>query len=185
VVRASTCAAALLLAAAAARAAEPRPFAPPPPAVIPADLDAVLAAVRAPGARAVLVNVWATWCDPCREELPGLLRFYRERRAQGLRLVLVSADDEQNRDKVARFLAGQGVDFPSWLKRGDDQVFINGLDRRWTGALPASFLYDGEGHLQKFWPGEVTPETLARALAEIPTQHSKTKDTSPKTRREP
>ena len=48
-------------------------------------------AVRAPGARAVLVNVWATWCDPVAQEMPDLIRFYRDHREDGLRLVLVSA----------------------------------------------------------------------------------------------
>src|SRR4051812_35688402 len=58
-----------------------------------APLAAILAEAKASGAPLVLVNVWATWCDPCREELPDLLRVYREHRAQGLRLVMISADD--------------------------------------------------------------------------------------------
>jgi thiol-disulfide isomerase/thioredoxin len=134
------------------------------PAITVATLQQVQEAIRKPGARAVLVNVWATFCDPCREEMPDLLRVYRARESRGLRLVLVSADDEQSRAEAQRFLASQGVDFPSYLKTGDDMAFIDGLDRRWSGALPASFLFDGAGKIRHFWPGQVTAGDLASEI---------------------
>ena len=132
-----------------------------------ADLPAILAAARAPGARAVLINVWATWCDPCREELPDLIRFYRDHRADGLRLILVSADDPQDRAEVTRLLAAAGAppDTPSFIKTGDDMKFIDGLDRRWSGAIPASFLYDGRGRKRRWWAGPVTARDLDGAVA--------------------
>ena len=133
----------------------------------PAELPAILAAVRAPGARAVLVNVWATWCDPCREEMPALIRFYRDHRANGLRLVLVSADDEDDGAQVARVLAAAGLpaDTLSFIKRGDDMKFINGLDRNWSGSLPASFLFDGRARKRHTWAGPVTYRDLERSTA--------------------
>src|SRR6476660_1704531 len=79
-----------------------------------AELPAIVAAVKAPGAQAVLVNVWATWCEPCREEMPDLVRFYRDHRADGLRLVRISADDDDQRGEVARVLAGLGFDGPAF-----------------------------------------------------------------------
>src|SRR6266567_2193287 len=60
--------------------------------LLAADAARVLGAVREPGARAVLVNVWATWCQPCREEFPELMRVARENRPRGLRLLFVSDD---------------------------------------------------------------------------------------------
>jgi len=137
------------------------------PAPTLAELPEILTAVRAPGARAVLVNVWATWCEPCRQEMPDLIRFYRDHREAGLRLVLVSADDEENRAEVARVLAEAGLpgEAVSFIKRGDDMKFINGLDRHWSGALPASFLFDGRGQKRHIWPGPVTYRTLDRGTA--------------------
>jgi thiol-disulfide isomerase/thioredoxin len=127
-----------------------------------------LAEIRAPGASAVLVNVWATWCDPCREEMPEIVRFYRRHRARGLRLVLVSADDPERRPEVARFLAKLGAaGARAFIKTGDDMAFINGLDARWSGALPASFLYDDRGQERHFWPGPVTYRELEGRLAEM------------------
>ena len=132
-----------------------------------ATADQVLAAVRAPGARAVLVNVWATWCAPCRAEFPEMVRLGRDLRAAGLRLVLVSADFDESLPQAQTFLADHGVDFPSYHKTGDDMRFINTLDSLWSGALPATFLYDGAGHRVRFWEGRQSYETLSRAVRDV------------------
>jgi thiol-disulfide isomerase/thioredoxin len=149
-----------------------------------AELPEILTAVRAPGARAVLVNVWATWCDPCRREMPDLIRFYRDHREDGLRLVLVSADDEENRAEVARVLAEAGLpaEALSFIKGGDDMKFINGLDRHWSGALPASFLFDGRGRKRHTWPGPVSYHSLALGVAGLLTA-PETPETKPGRRR--
>jgi len=126
-----------------------------------------MAAVRAPGARAVLVNVWASWCEPCREEMPELLRYYRDNRARGLRLVLVSADDEEQRADVERLLAAQGFDGPAFIKHGDEMAFINGLDRHWSGELPSTFVFDGQGTKKLFWPGTITYGELGRRVGRL------------------
>ncbi|HXU80948.1 MAG TPA: TlpA disulfide reductase family protein [Polyangia bacterium] len=136
------------------------------PKIVPARLETVLGAIRKPGARAVLVNVWATWCEPCREEMPDIVRAYRAHKARGLRLVLVSSDDEEKQAEAEKFLASQGVDVDSFLKVGDDNDFINGLEPRWSGALPASFLYDGRGHLLAFWQRPITHRELTAKLTE-------------------
>jgi thiol-disulfide isomerase/thioredoxin len=159
-VRREACKYALMAVACASVAAAP---ATREPEVVLATLQQVQDAIRKPGARAVLVNVWATFCDPCREEMPDLLKVFRERRDRGLRLVLVSADpdDDEGRAQARKYLATLGVEFRSYLKTGDDMAFINGLDPRWSGALPASFLFDGAGKVRHFFPGEVTAATLA------------------------
>jgi thiol-disulfide isomerase/thioredoxin len=140
-----------------------------------ASLPAVRAAIQAPGARAVLVNVWATWCDSCRDELPAILRFYRENRARGLRLVMVSADDVDQRAEVGRVLdqalAAATLAGPtgvvSLVKQEDDTVFVNGIDRRWSGALPATFLFDGQGERKKSWLAPVTRDELEAGAREL------------------
>jgi thiol-disulfide isomerase/thioredoxin len=153
----------VLPAAVAAALAQPAPV-----AVTTGDLAAIRAAVAAPGASAVLVNLWATWCDACRDELPAILQFARAHRADGVRLILVSADDEDQRDQVAAFLSRAGATgVQAFIKHGDDNTFINGMDPKWTGALPASFLYDGRGAKRRFWSGPVTARDLETALAAL------------------
>jgi thiol-disulfide isomerase/thioredoxin len=84
------------------------------------DVQAILGEIRRPGAKVVLVSVWASLCDPCRAEMPGLLKFFREHNNEGLRLVLVSVDDDADRDKMVGFLASQRVDFSTWIKHDMD-----------------------------------------------------------------
>jgi thiol-disulfide isomerase/thioredoxin len=166
---------ALLASGCGNRVAAPAPPAPgaaaPPAAALP-ELRPLTArelrtAIVAPGARAVLVNVWATWCLPCRKEFPDLLRAAGEYRASGVRLVLVSADFDDNAQGAREFLAGHGVDFPSYLKTGADMEFIDSLSPKWSGALPATFLYDGAGTLRDYWEGEATYDTFAARIRAV------------------
>lgn len=135
----------------------------------PATLEQVQALIRTPdslgaGARVVLMNTWATWCVPCREEFPDLMRVHREYRDRGLRLLLVSADFEDELSAARRFLAAQGVDFPTFIKNDDDMRFINGIEAAWTGALPATVLYDAAGRKLWFHEGKVTYAELKTRL---------------------
>jgi thiol-disulfide isomerase/thioredoxin len=137
----------------------------PAPLPSPAAADAILAEVKKPGASAVLVNVWATWCTPCREEFPDLLHVARELAPQGLRLVLVSVDFPGDEEVTTKFLTSQGVDFPTFRRTGKDETFVDGLEPQWSGAIPATFLYDASGKLVRFWEGKASyPVIKKRAL---------------------
>jgi thiol-disulfide isomerase/thioredoxin len=146
-----------------------------PQSVRIAPLATIRDAVKAKGARAVLVNVWATFCEPCREEMPDLLRFYRDNRARGLRLVMISVDDEELLPEVRSALAAaaraaaidEKDDVLAFIKHEDDTKFVNGLDRRWSGALPATFLYDGRGVRRQSWLRPVTYADLEMRLADL------------------
>jgi len=136
-----------------ALAATPTAAAASAPQVEPATASRILAEVRASRAPVTVVNVWATWCAPCREEFPELARFARDWRGRGVRVLLVSADFEDQLPQVRAFLAAHGVTDRSWIKTGDDMQFINGLNAKWSGALPATFVYDDRGTLRQFWEG--------------------------------
>ena len=135
--------------------------------VTPVTAADIQQAVRDSGARAVLVNMWASWCGPCREEFPGLVRVAHKYQGPGLKVILVSADDDKDMAAVKKFLAEEGVEFPSYIKAEKDQPFIDGLDKRWTGALPATFIYDGSGKLRDFWEGGVTFSVFEQKVVEV------------------
>lgn len=136
-------------------------------AVKPVTAEQLLAAARAPGAKAVLVNVYATWCGPCREEFPDLVKLEQNYRQKGLRVLFVSADDEENLPSVKKFLADHGVNYPTYLKAQKDMEFINGLEPRWDGSLPATLLYDCAGRQRDFWVGSTDYQTFEQKLKSI------------------
>ena len=133
----------------------------------PIDGPGLLALVRAPGARATLVNVWASWCQPCREEFPDLVHLRHAWADRGFRLVFVSADFSEDLPNARAFLAAQGVSWPTYLKTDGDAQFIDTLDARWSGALPGSFLYDSDGRLVRFWEGKASRDSLAARILPV------------------
>ena len=164
----------LLLASGAARVTATTPAATTvmtAPRPRPATAADVLAAVKAAKGRVVLINAWATWCIPCRQEMPDLLRMRRELKDKGFELILVTADFESALDGSQAFLASHGVDFPTLHKKQRDQEFIDGLDPSWTGALPFTMLFDRTGNRSASWEGRETLDQLrARVLPLLETK---------------
>lgn len=122
----------------------------------PVKPDSIALVVAASGGKATLVNVWASWCEPCREEFPEIVRLAREYRGRGLEVIFISADFVEDLPNARKFLAEQGVDWPTYYKVGNDQRFIAALDPRWSGALPGTFVYDAQGRLRDYWEGKAS-----------------------------
>jgi thiol-disulfide isomerase/thioredoxin len=137
------------------------------PVLTPANAAAVKKAITAPGAKVVLVNIWASWCGPCRDEFPDVLKIRRDLGSQGVRVVLVSFDFEDARADAVKFLAGMGVDFPSFIRAGKDEDFANGLAKEWTGVLPATLVYDGQGTLRDLREGKQSYETFRGMVEKV------------------
>ena len=120
-------------------------------------------------ARPLLVNFWATWCVPCREEFPDLLKIRGRYAEDQLDFILVSLDDPSDLAKaVPEFLSEQrATRLPSYLLHAtDDNVAINLVDPTWSGELPATFLYDRAGNVVFRHKGRVKPDELRAALDE-------------------
>jgi len=135
--------------------------------VVPVTAGQVLEAVRGSGERVVLVNVWATWCSPCLEEFPELVKLQRNYAGKGLRVIFVSADFAEEVDGVYEFLAKQGVDFRTYLKTGNDEDFINALNPGWSGALPATLVFDSGGRLVNFSEGKASYEKFEQMVLDV------------------
>jgi thiol-disulfide isomerase/thioredoxin len=125
---------------------------------------------REPAAqRPLLVNFWATWCDPCREEFPDLVKIDKEYRAKGLDFIAISLDDLADiKTEVPKFLRLMNATMPAYLLNvPDPEKAINTIDPRWSGALPATFLYDAQGQLVFKHLGRVQPDELRSAIEKL------------------
>jgi thiol-disulfide isomerase/thioredoxin len=117
----------------------------------------------------LLVNFWATWCDPCREEFPDLVKLDKQYRPQGLDFTAVSLDDlTELKTGVPRFLRAMRVTVPTYLLNvSDPELAINKVDPQWSGALPATFLYDGQGNLVYKRLGRIKLDELTAAIEKV------------------
>jgi thiol-disulfide isomerase/thioredoxin len=105
--------------------------------------------VKREPARPLLVNFWATWCDPCRDEFPDLVKIDNQYRPKGLDFISISLDDLADlKTEVPKFLREMHASMPVYLLNvSDPEPAINAIDPAWGGALPATFLYNDQGRM--------------------------------------
>ena len=100
--------------------------------------------------KAVLVNMWATWCIPCIQELPELNELQKRYEEKGLVVLAVSFDDpELLEERVRPFFKEKAPDLVSYLSSEDSFDFVEAWDPNWLGALPTSYFFDRDGELHK------------------------------------
>ena len=117
-------------------------------------------------ARPLLVNFWATWCDPCREEFPDLVKIDTDYGAKNLNFFTVSLDDvSEISAEVPKFLKEMKATMPTVLLNvNDPEPAIKSVDAGWDGQLPATFLYDKDGKVVFRHFGKIKPDELRAAI---------------------
>jgi len=168
---------ALILAAAVPmtlQADEPRPAPDYSARLLGVDAVATLASLRG---RVVVLNTFATWCAPCRAEMPDFEVFYRRYRDRGLDVVGVNVDEGEADERVVRFVEKMGISFTIW--RDPRNLFSK---RFRVLGVPETLLIDRDGMILQHWNGPMDPgdpENLAAieaalapsvAIAATPTQ---------------
>ena len=109
----------------------------------------------------VLVNLWATWCPPCKAEMPALESFYRKHRDEGF--VIVAINDGDPTPDVIQFVQDYGLSFPVWL----DPQYIATEQAFKTLNLPSSFVIDRNGTIVLSWVGGINSKSLEQYVTPI------------------
>lgn len=122
--------------------------------------DDAMVVLEQSNARLTVVNFWATWCVPCVEEFPAFVKLDRTLDDRGVDVIFISTDFPNEKKKVVEFLAEHGVTGTSYLKTGNSTEFVNSFSEEWSGAVPATFIYDEKDTLLDFWEGKVSYEEL-------------------------
>ena len=132
----------------------------------PSDLQRIISDRRQ---RPLLINVWATWCIPCREEFPDLIKLQEKYGSEILDMVAISVDYPDEIDnKIKPFLEKLPVNFPIYVQNFDRQEdFINTFSSEWSDALPATFLYDGTGKQRIFHQGQLDFKDLENLIRPV------------------
>ena len=115
------------------------------------------------------MNFWATWCDPCREEFPDLVKIDKDYRGRGLDFIAISLDDPPDvKTTVPAFLKEMQATMPAYLLNvSDPEPAILIVDKTWSGALPATFLYDTKGTVVFKHFGRVEAPELRAAIEKV------------------
>lgn len=110
--------------------------------------------------RWVLVNLWASWCDPCREEAPELERFWQRFRGRGV--TVLGIDVQDNSEDALAFAREHRLTYPQLRSVGDERGDAFG-----STGVPENFLVDPKGRLALIWRGPVDERFLEERVVPI------------------
>jgi peroxiredoxin/outer membrane lipoprotein-sorting protein len=123
------------------------------------DLDGINWTLSSLKGRVVLVNFWATWCGPCKMELPYVEKLYEEFQGKGLVVLAIS---NENPEKIRRYMKAARYEFPALL---DTQFEAWGAYR--VTAIPSTLIVDRQGDVAEHFVGAQSEQTLRRSLARL------------------
>ncbi len=140
------------------------------PAVVPINVEG-LRPLLTPAGKPRVVNFWATWCDPCREEFPDLVKIDSEYKGR-IDILTISLDEVADiNGEVKKFLTSMKAEMPTYLlDTPDADAAIQAVSKDWAGNLPLTIVYAADGSVVYFRNGKFRYETLKehinRALGE-------------------
>ena len=108
----------------------------------------------------VVLNFWATWCAPCRQEMPMIVEAAKEYGARGIVFIGASLDQSKTRRNVPEFIGNYKIDFPVWMDAAaDDLVRLSQAE-----AVPATIFIDKEGTIVARVQGQIRKAELIERL---------------------
>ena len=136
--------------------AKPKPSVRPGGLITEVTAQQVLEHVLSAKSPVVLVNFWASWCEPCKQEFPELLQLREKWAAKGLSVIFVSIDDPDDLPAAEAFLHEQHVNFETFTKGAQPLSFVTEIYPKWEGAVPTTLLFNPQAKLLDAWEGDAT-----------------------------
>ena len=127
------------------------------------DLSGVEQSLGSLKGRIVILNFWATYCIPCRKEMPDLAALQNKFAPFGVQVIGVSTDDLEDRAKVLEFVRETKVNFPIWIGGSIEHMMSFGLG----GALPGTVVIDREGNIFKSISGVIDQAMLRKEIESL------------------
>jgi thiol-disulfide isomerase/thioredoxin len=136
------------------------------PALVAVDAGGLKQQLARLRGKVVVLNMWATWCQPCVHEFPDLVKLDRKHRSRGVAVIGLSVDDPQQAQRlVPPFLAKQQAKFPIFItKSGDPSAIVRPFDKYWDGAIPITYFFDRTGKLKTRLQGARSLDAFEMAL---------------------
>jgi thiol-disulfide isomerase/thioredoxin len=121
-----------------------------------------------PSGKPLLINFWATWCEPCREEFPVFVKIDAEYKGK-IDFITVSLDfEEELKTGVPKFLAAMKATMPTYLLvTPDETAAISMVSKDWAGGLPFTVLYEPGGKISYFRQGLVRHDILQKEIDKL------------------
>jgi peroxiredoxin len=108
----------------------------------------------------ILYNAWATWCPPCKEEMPTLQAYYEDYKDQGF--VILAVEDGEPVEEVAAFVKAYGLTFPVWPDPTWQATIAFNINN-----LPTSYVIDRDGIARLTWTGAITRDVLEKYVTPL------------------
>jgi thiol-disulfide isomerase/thioredoxin len=139
--------------------------------VDPIDQAGLTKLVNERNGKILFLNIWATWCAPCVEEFPDLIKLAQSYPGSDVEVVGISADyPDEVESKILPFIRSHNVPFRIYVAKFDHQEdFINSVNSSWSGALPATLIYDAHGKQRYFSVGAGMFEKFRRVIDSVRT----------------
>jgi thiol-disulfide isomerase/thioredoxin len=117
----------------------------------------------------LVVNFWATWCEPCREEYPMLVDLAKQFAPQGVAVVGIDMDDDSDMNLVRRFLVRNHPGFPNYRQKPgiDLDAFYQAVNPAWRGAMPETVFYAADGRILGSFVGSRPREVFEQSIRAI------------------
>lgn len=128
-----------------------------------ADIDGVIHSSAEWKGRILVINFWATWCPPCREEIPDFIRLQKELGDRGVQFIGIAIEDAE---PVREFLRGYAMNYPN-LVAGMEGIGLSVAMGNSVRIVPFSAVVDRDGRIVHMHPGKFAPDQLREQITPL------------------